>query len=56
VICISANAADAYHRHCVDNKKQREAQAKVLALQTTEEFDFDFGPYIVSDASHAARR
>jgi hypothetical protein len=55
-ICISTSAADAYHRHCVDNKKQREAQAKVLSLQTFEEFDFDFGPYILPDAPQATRR
>jgi hypothetical protein len=56
VICISADAANAYHRHCVEQKKQREAQVKVLSLQTIEEFDFDFGPYVVSNASQAALR
>jgi hypothetical protein len=55
-VCTNASAADAYHRHLVDNKKQREAQVKVLSLQTSEEFDFDFGPYILPEASHATHR
>lgn len=53
VIRLNRMAADAYHRHCVDFKKQREAQAKVLALQTAQEFDFDFTPYEQPDARHA---
>lgn len=40
----------AYHRHCVEVKGQRESQAKVLALQRVEDFDFDFSDYIDEDA------
>lgn len=40
----------AYHRHCVEVKGQREAQAKVLALQRVEDFDFEFSVYIDADA------
>lgn len=39
---LRAGSAGAYHRHCVDAKRQREAQSKVLALQTADECDFDF--------------
>jgi hypothetical protein len=56
VTLLSRGAAEAYHRHCVDGKKQREAQAKVLALQTVEELDFDFSPYELSHARIAAQR
>jgi predicted alpha/beta superfamily hydrolase len=48
--CLSAGAANAYHRHIVEQKNQREAQAKVLALQTTEESDFDFRPFELTHA------
>jgi hypothetical protein len=50
VIRLNRAAADAYHRHCVEHKKQREAQAKVLALQSAQEFDFDFSPFEHNDA------
>ena len=40
----------AYRRHCV-GKGQREAQFKVLTLQNADEFDFDFTPHLISDAS-----
>lgn len=56
VVCIGPAAADAYHRHCVENKKQREAQMKVLTLQTVEEFDFDFEPFVTAHAHHPAGR
>jgi hypothetical protein len=47
LVPLRAGAGDAYHRHCVENRGQREAQAKVLALQTEEELDFDFGPFVL---------
>jgi hypothetical protein len=47
---LRQGASDAYHRHCVEKKKQREAQAKVLALQTAEELDFDFTPHELAHA------
>ncbi len=50
VRALRTGAADAYHRHCVEGKKQREAQAKVQALQTAEECDFDFEAHGVADA------
>jgi hypothetical protein len=50
VSLLDAGAAKAYHRHIVEKKNQREAQAKVLALQTTEECDFDFGPFELTHA------
>jgi hypothetical protein len=56
LVRISPAAADAYHRHCVEQKKQREAQVKVLTLQTAEEFDFDFAPFILSHAPQPAHR
>lgn len=49
LVPISPAAAGAYHRHCVEKKGQREAQVKVLTLQTVEEFDFDFSPYVLAD-------
>jgi hypothetical protein len=48
---LKAGAGGAYHRHCVEIKGQREAQAKVRALQTIEEFDFDLTPFWIADAS-----
>lgn len=48
---LRSGTANAYHKHCVETKNQREAQAKVLALQTVEEFDFDYAPY---ELAHAA--
>jgi hypothetical protein len=50
VSLLRAGAANAYHRHIVEKKNQREAQAKVLALQTTEECDFDFRPFELTHA------
>jgi hypothetical protein len=47
---LKAGAGLAYHRHCVEIKGQREAQAKVRALQTIEEFDFDLTPFCIADA------
>ncbi|MBT9445638.1 MAG: GH3 auxin-responsive promoter family protein [Hyphomonadaceae bacterium] len=47
LIRLRSGAGEAYHRHCVQ-KGQREAQAKVLALQTVDEFDFDLTPFVVS--------
>jgi len=38
---LKPGAGSGYHRHCVETKGQREAQAKVRALQTIEEFDFE---------------
>lgn len=46
VTLLRPGAGEAYHRHCVTEKAQREAQAKVLALQTVEDFDFDLTPFI----------
>lgn len=54
VTLLRRGAAGAYHRHCVETKNQREAQAKVLALQTLEEFDFDFAPFELTHAPLAA--
>ena len=54
LVRISLAAAEAYHRHCVEKKKQREAQVKVLTLQTAEEFDFNFAPFILSHAPQPA--
>jgi hypothetical protein len=54
VVLLRPGAANAYHRHCVEKKNQREAQAKVLALQTTEECDFDFTLFQVDHARFAA--
>ncbi|MDP3736276.1 MAG: GH3 auxin-responsive promoter family protein [Hyphomonadaceae bacterium] len=48
---LRSGAGEAYHRHCVDVRKQREAQAKVLALQTVEECDFDFAAFEIADAA-----
>ncbi|HYD86437.1 MAG TPA: GH3 auxin-responsive promoter family protein [Vitreimonas sp.] len=50
VSLLRPGAADAYHRHCTEQKGQREAQAKVLALQTAEECRFDFAPYELTHA------
>ncbi|MEY2765631.1 MAG: hypothetical protein RL552_536 [Actinomycetota bacterium] len=50
VSLLRAGAANAYHRHIVEKKNQREAQAKVLALQTTDECDFDFRPFELTHA------
>ena len=50
---LRAGAGEAYRRHCVERKGQRESQLKVLALQTAEECDFDFEPYHQADASLA---
>jgi hypothetical protein len=47
---LKSGAGGGYHRHCVETKGQREAQAKVRALQTTDEFDFDLTPYEIADA------
>lgn len=56
LVRISPAASEAYHRHCVEGKKQREAQVKVLTLQTAEEFDFDFAPFVLSHAPQPADR
>jgi hypothetical protein len=50
VTALAIGTGDAYHRHCVGARKQREAQAKVLALQTVEECDFDFEAHGVAHA------
>ena len=47
---LRPGAGRAYHRHCVEIKGQREAQAKVRALQTIEEFDFDLTSFEIADA------
>jgi hypothetical protein len=44
---LRPGASEAYHRHCVVTKGQREAQAKVLALQDAAELDFDFTPFLI---------
>jgi|CXWL01.1.fsa_nt_gi hypothetical protein len=46
VVPLRQGAGEAYHRHCVKVKGQREAQAKVLALQAAETFDFDLKPFV----------
>jgi hypothetical protein len=48
---LQTGVGEAYHRHCVDVRKQREAQAKVLALQTVEECDFNFAAFEIADAA-----
>jgi hypothetical protein len=47
---LRAGAGEAYRRHCIERKGQRESQLKVLALQTAEECDFAFEPYRQADA------
>ncbi|WP_395778316.1 GH3 auxin-responsive promoter family protein [Aquidulcibacter sp.] len=47
---LRRDAGEAYHRHLVEHKGQREAQAKVLALQTVEEFDFNLSAFEIVDA------
>ena len=47
---LRAGAGEAYRRHCIERKGQREAQLKVLALQSAEDCDFDFEPYRCADA------
>lgn len=54
VVLLRPGAANAYHHHIVEKKKQREAQAKVLALQTIEECDFDFTPFELTHARLAS--
>jgi hypothetical protein len=54
VVLLRSGAANAYHRHIVEKKNQREAQAKVLALQTAEECDFDFTPFELTHARLAS--
>jgi hypothetical protein len=54
VVLLRPGAANAYHHHIVEKKNQREAQAKVLALQTTEECDFDFSPFELTHARLAS--
>ena len=54
VSLLASGAANAYHRHIVEKKNQREAQAKVLALQTAEECDFDFTPFELTHARLAS--
>lgn len=51
IVQLRAGAGAAYHRHCVEVKGQREAQAKVLALQTVETFDFDLSQFIAAHAT-----
>lgn len=48
VVMLRPGTGEAYHRHCVHVKGQREAQAKVLALQSAETFDFDLKPYVAT--------
>jgi len=48
---LRPGAGAAYHRHCVEVKGQREAQAKVLALQTVEDFDFDLSGFAIAHAA-----
>jgi hypothetical protein len=50
LVPLGAGAGEAYRRHCIERKGQRESQLKVLALQSAEECDFDFEPYRCSDA------
>ncbi len=52
---LKAGTAEAYHRHCVRKKGQREAQLKVLALQTVDECDFEFESHVVANAPLASR-
>jgi hypothetical protein len=47
---LRPGTGEAYHRHCVETKKQREAQAKVLALQDVSECDFAFALFELADA------
>lgn len=48
VVLLRPGTGEAYHRHCVKEKGQREAQAKVLALQSVESFGFDLTPFLIS--------
>ncbi|HEX6103450.1 MAG TPA: GH3 auxin-responsive promoter family protein, partial [Alphaproteobacteria bacterium] len=47
---LRPGAGEAYRRHCIEKKGQRESQLKVLALQTAEECDFAFEPFRHADA------
>jgi hypothetical protein len=47
---LKPGAGEAYRRHCIESKGQRESQLKLLALQTNEECDFDFAPHRYADA------
>jgi hypothetical protein len=47
---LRAGAGEAYRRHCIERKGQREAQLKVLALQSAEDCDFDFEAYRLDHA------
>jgi hypothetical protein len=47
---LRPGAGEAYRRHCIEKKGQRESQLKVLALQTAEECEFAFEPYRHGDA------
>ena len=49
-LALRTGAGEAYRRHCIERKRQREAQLKVLALQSAEECDFDFKPYRLDHA------
>ncbi|MDR2195488.1 MAG: GH3 auxin-responsive promoter family protein, partial [Gallionellaceae bacterium] len=50
VVLLRAGTGEAYHRHIVEKKRQREAQVKVLALQNADECDFDFTPFELQNA------
>ncbi|MCA3729512.1 MAG: GH3 auxin-responsive promoter family protein [Phenylobacterium sp.] len=50
LVRLRPGAGAAYHKHCVEVKGQRESQAKVLALQRVEDFDFDFSDYMDANA------
>lgn len=47
---LRAGTGEAYRRHCIEQKGQRESQLKVLALQTAQECAFDFETYRHADA------
>ena len=53
---LKPGTADAYRRHCVQIKGQRESQLKVLALQTADECDFDFEAHMFGDAPLTLRQ
>ncbi len=47
---LKAGAGEAYRRHCIDAKGQRESQLKIPALQTAEECRFDLDAHLCADA------
>ena len=50
VTLLRPGTETAYYRHCIETRKQREAQLKYLVLQDAMDSDFDFAAYGKADA------